>query len=327
MKILHCTWHQGCKSNIEDIIIEFGHLSETQFQVWDNYNIGHDRAEKIWNKYKDYYEQFDLIITSDTVPLSRIFLQNDHWKKKLIIWACNRADYADQGSNDCGFPDKEYYEILRNGITKSNVKIFSYTDFELEYMKKYRNISWNTETIKPIPFAKDGIVSDMFYGNIKKSNVFFIPPYHNDTILLNLKEKCNQLGIQAYGGRYNGIKDLEGVKGIIHNPYAWSTFALFENWAIGNVYFIPTKRFLFELQDGGNFFWSPPFPREFIECSEWYLPEHQELFIYFDNWNELKQLTNNTALISQKKEKILQFSASHKEKTLKQWKSAIEVWK
>ena len=33
------------------------------------YNVGHERAQNIWNKHKDYFNQFDAIITSDTAPL------------------------------------------------------------------------------------------------------------------------------------------------------------------------------------------------------------------------------------------------------------------
>ena len=66
------------------------------------YNIGHQRAETVWNRHKDYFDKFDVIVTSDTAPLSRIFLQNG-WRKPLIIWVCNRFDYCDYASLDLVF--------------------------------------------------------------------------------------------------------------------------------------------------------------------------------------------------------------------------------
>ena len=46
---------------------------------------------------------------------------------------------------------------------------------------------------------------------------------------MNLFEFCTTLGIKSYCGRYNGPDDLRDFKGVIHIPYAWSNFALFEN--------------------------------------------------------------------------------------------------
>ena len=103
-KALHLTFHKGCESELATI----SEALSIELQTWfipdlpvhflDGvahgnalYNIGHERAERIWNLHKEYFEQFDVIITSDTAPLARIFLQNG-FKKPLIIWICNRFD-------------------------------------------------------------------------------------------------------------------------------------------------------------------------------------------------------------------------------------------
>ncbi len=322
MKILHITYHNGCELNINFVAKQLGYDLTTQRADW-NYNIGHARALEIWNKHKDFYNQFDAIITSDTAPLSRIFLQNNY-SGKLIIWVCNRFDYCDVSSNDCNFPDLEYYQLFRSIPQRKNVKIFSYTKFEHEYAKKYKNVIWSPITIKPSSFVEIKEVKSEFPSHIQKDQIFFIPPYHNDTIFMNLKNKCDELGILSYNGRYNGPSDLLGIKGIIHIPYAWSNLALFENWALGNVYFIPSKEFLINLANQGDFFWSPPFPHSFIESSEWYLPEHKDLFMYFDSWSHLREIVNYPNLIQEKRNKILQFSKMHTDKTIQQWKKAIE---
>jgi hypothetical protein len=325
MKLLHITFHRGCELNLNYVAKQLGHEITTQYADC-GYNIGHVRAEDVWNKHKDYYNQFDLIITSDTAPLSRILLQNNY-TGKLIIWVCNRFDYCDQATNDCQFPDEEYYQIFRNATNKPNVKIFSYTKFEHEYAAKYRNVIWPENTIKPCSFIEQSTMESAFPSHINKKEIFLIPPYHNDTIFMNLKNKCDSLGISSYNGRYNGPSDLENIKGIIHIPYAWSNLALFENWSLGNVYLIPSKNFLLQLSLQGNFFWSPPFPHECVESSEWYLPEHKDLFIYFDNWNHLKNLISDSDLLATKRQLALQFSNIHTLNMLNKWKDAFDKWR
>lgn len=323
MKILHISYHDGCVKTLNFVAQSLGHEITTQYANW-NYNIGHDRAIEIWNKHKDYYNQFDLIITSDTAPLSRIFLQNN-FNGKLIIWCCNRFCYFDEASNDCGFPDPEYFNLIRSIKSRSNVKMLSYTKFEYEYARKYKNVDFGDEIIKPCAFIEE-CSSSAFPSDINKSETFFIPSYHNDTIFMNLKKKCDELEINSYSGRYNGPSDLKGVKGIIHIPYAWSNLALFENWSLGNVYFIPSKQFLLTLAKQNNFWWQDSYALSLIDSSEWYLPEHKDLFMYFDNWEHLKSLTNDCGLLQGKKKKVSEFSNKHSEKTLVQWKSAIEIW-
>jgi hypothetical protein len=141
---------------------------------------------------------------------------------------------------------------------------------------------------------------------------------------LDLKSICDKLNIKTYRGRYNGPLDLIGIKGIIHIPYAWSNLALFENWSIGNVYFIPSIDFLFELSKSSKFFWSPPYDKELIKSSEWYLSEHEDLFIYFNSFEELGELVNNKELIDSKKSKVLEFSKEHTKKTIKQWENLLK---
>jgi len=322
MRILHVTHHEGCKISIEYICKKLGYYLETQKADW-NYNMSKDLATFLWEKHSDYYNSFDCVITSDTSSLARIFLQNN-FSKKLIIWVCNRFDYADQSTNNCGFPDPDFYNLFKNAKSRGNVFIRSYTKFEHEYAIKYRGIEWDEDVIRPCNDIEDGLVNDFFQDGQKKSETFFITRYHNDNIFMDLKGKCDSLNIPNYRGEYNGPLDLKGVKGIIHIPYAWSNLAIFENWSMGNVYFIPSKQFLLALSESGNFFWSPPFDRSYIESSEWYLPEHSDLFVYFNSFDQLASLSKDSDLISSIRNNILNFSKKHTLKTISQWKSLIE---
>ena len=135
LKVLHLSFHSGCISDFEFVANQIG-INLTSLNVlamprqdWDEkspgasiYNIGHDRAKRIWDKKKEYFDQFDIILTSDIAPLSRIFLQNG-WDKPLIVWICNRFDYYDGATNDCGFPDNEYYNLIKNSLKNHKVKV------------------------------------------------------------------------------------------------------------------------------------------------------------------------------------------------------------
>ena len=320
VRVLHISYHQGCIKNLNYIFNKIGVYHEVQNANW-NYNIGHQRAQEIWEAHKDYYNTFDTIVVSDTCPLSRILLQNNY-KGNIIIWICNRFDYSDQSTLDCNFPDSNYYSLIKNATKQSNVKIFGYTQFENEYAKDFRNIDLGNQVIKPCAFI-DNTTESSIPQKIVREDTFFIPQYHNDTIFMNLQEKCTSLDINSYRGRYNGPNDLKGFKGIIHIPYAWSNLALFENWSIGNVYLIPSKQFLLKLANMDNFFWSPPFSTKHLDSSEWYSKEHEDNFIYFDDWYDLQQLSKNDELIKSKEKQVLEFSKALTDKTIKQWAKVI----
>jgi hypothetical protein len=47
------------------------------------YNVSHRRAQRVWALHHEFFKQFDVIVTSDTAPLSRIFLQNG-WRTENL---------------------------------------------------------------------------------------------------------------------------------------------------------------------------------------------------------------------------------------------------
>lgn len=324
MNILHISFHKGCQNDIEYICNKLGH--NLKFMEFDDgetttnakYNISHERASKCWNKYKDYFNSFDIIITSDTCPISRVFLQHNY-EKKLIIWICNRFDYYDSESLDCNFPDEEYYNLIKNAKTKKNIVIAGYTQFENYYAKNIKNIDIGDLIIKPI-----GKISKI-YDNLNKTilnnkkNLYVVPQYHNETIMMNLSEKLKELNILNYNGRYNGPLDLQEFKGVIHIPYAWSNLALFESIHLGIQYFIPSINFLCEIKKDKNFWFQPPFNVDMLNLSEWYSTDNQEIFVYFDSWEDLIYKIN----IDRDKEILINFGKNHETKYLNMWEKII----
>ena len=326
MKVLHISFHRGCQNDIEYVAkqlqfeLEFMNYTCDLSVGNDKYNITHEKAEYQWNKYKDYYNQFDVIITSDTAPISRIFLQNN-FQKKLLIWICNRFDYADGGPTE-RFPDKEYYDLIHTAKDRPNVKIIGYTAFENYYANHIKQLAIGNDIIKPI-----GKVADLYatYQSTvvdHKSSVYIIGPYHNDNIMMNLREKAESLGITVYNGRYNGPRDLAEFAGMIHIPYAWSNLALFETIQMEVPYFIPSLSFMKKLALTHNFFWSPPFVMDQLPLSEWYCDELKDVFIYFDSWDELKYKITSFDREGHKK-KLREFGDSHEVAMLQKWRTYL----
>jgi len=329
---LHLTFHKGCANEIEyigkclNLDITTWFIPNSPAMSFDPlakgnalYNIGHDRAQRIWNKHKNFFNQFDAIITSDTAPLSRIFLQNV-FKKPLIIWICNRFDYRDTASLDCKFPDIEYYTLINRASKQKNVRVICYTPFEYIYAK-HQNVTLSNFVIKSSGGYESKPFRSAIPSHIKKNDTFFIPTYCNDQVF-NVEQKCNFLGIKCYMGRYNGPDDLKEFKGIIHLPYGWSNLALFENMQNGLIYFIPTKNFINKLRSKKHYHYQNAyhfFNLNENRYSEWYCPEHKDLFVYFDSWQDLKHKIESTNYQELSK-KIILFGEKHKYKMIEKWK-------
>ncbi len=329
LKVLHISFHQGCINDYKEVAQELS-LDLTSWYVLsaelprihfdgvskgnDVYNVTHERAKRVWDKHKDYFEQFDVIVTSDTAPLSRIFLQNG-WQKPLIIWVCNRFDYCHSGGLG-----SEYYSLIKKASEQKNVKIISYTPYEHHYAAA-KGINFGTRTIKPLGCLAKELTTDFCSSippEINKTETAFIYPRLDRAKVSYIKNKCAEVGIQTYSGRYNGPGDLKGFKGIIYFPYQWSNLALFENLQQGFIHFVPSEKFILENRS---------VPIRYCTLSnfhlcEWYSNEHRDLFVYFDSWADLKYKMDTldyTAL----SEKTKRFAQQHRMTMIKRWQEVF----
>ena len=324
LKVLHITFHQGCKNDFQDVAQEL-ELDLTSWYVqslpqdfWEGYNSGneiynvsHHRAQRIWQRHKDFFNQFDVIITSDTAPLSRIFIQNN-WQKPLIIWVCNRFDYRHAMGGPDHFPDQEYYDLIEKATRMKNVYIISYTPYEYEYARR-KGIHFGRRTIKPLG-KKEGLFNGecLVPDSIEKEKTLFVFPRLSNFQMQLVLNECKHRNILAWSGVYNGPEELKQFKGVIFFPYAFSNLALFENLLRGVIHFVPTQRFLQELgfvRGGmyGNLDW----------C-EWYFDIYREYFVFFDSWQEL---AHKIALLDYQnmRKKIRAFGEIHRHNMLIEW--------
>jgi len=318
--------HRGCELEIQYVMTNPGH-EVTSMRFDDGVTTGNDiykvnsiRAQMSWDKYKDYYNSFDGIITSDTCPISRPFLQNS-WDKPLIIWVCNRFDYA-------VWNDNSFYDLIRGIPNKPNITIIGNTPIENIYSSVFRQTPIGEFVIKPT--GKNILSSSMTKTYENNSECFYIPPYHNETILMNLSEKLTSIGIENKCERFpNHISDLLVYKGVICIPYAWSTIAFFERMQLGLITFVPSINFLFTLFKTGNKWFQEPFSwvsesqaRGLLKVSEWYCDEHTDLLVYFDSWEDLVQKTKELDYV-EKTKTILDYAKKHENDQMEKWKQVL----
>lgn len=301
LKVLHISFHQGCINDFKEVGRKLN-LDLTSWYIHDSpehfedrnaggamYNITADRAQRVWHKHKDYFNQFDAIVTSDTAPLSRIFLQND-WKKPLIIWVCNRFDYADGHQDGVYFPDGEYYRLFNQATQNPLVTVIPYTAYESVYARM-KNITIQEPVIKPL--GSYGL-NELESKNVGYDERLFLYPRMESSQLAWIINQCAAHDLNVITGTYKGPDDLTKYKAVLYFPYQWSNLALFEDIQRGIIHCVPSREFIMQLYRSG----APirHFDTEGLELCEWYDAENQSLFIYFDSWQDLRNKLQNIDL-------------------------------
>lgn len=324
MRLLHITHHAGCAREIEYV----AHRLELGVETWfcdTNYNVSAGRADALWRERGAWINGFDIVLTSDTAPLARIVLQHmDEFRGGLVVWVCNRFDYADQATNDCGFPDPAWYDLFRTAAGNPRVRIASYTEFEHEYARRLRDVEIGRRCIKPTGCRLSASPESLVPPKIDAARTFFVPPYHNDTRFLDLEARCRAAGVPAWRGRYAGPDDLARFRGVVHVPYTWSTFAFFENMQTGLPQLLPSAAFLRELRrQHGNFFWSPPLVEDLLPLAEEYWSAHAGFLIYFDSWEDLATKAGDEALLSAARVRSRAYGAWHEGEMLRRWREVL----
>lgn len=330
LKVLHMTFHKGCKQDFQEVAQELDldlttwFVQDLPLNFWEGqssaneiYNVGPKRAKRVWDRHKDYFNEFDVIVTSDTVPLSTIFLRHG-WTKPLIIWICNRFDYAHGRGVEERFPDPAYYNVMRDAATKPNVRFVAYTPYEHLYARQ-KGVDTGSLTIKPLGKEEQfHEVESTVPASIDKSETVLIFPRLDANKAQRALGECKARSIKAWSGAYNGPEDLKQFKGVVFFPYAFSNLALFENLQRGIVHFVPTQNFLRQLR----FIWDPKLSGNLSAC-EWYDPMYKDVLVFFDSWDDLKHKIDTTDYAGMS-QKIRQLGAQHRQEMKEKWQALFQ---
>jgi hypothetical protein len=341
MKILHISHHIGCMRDHAFIYETFGFIYEFWKFYKGAFHISKQFANQIWQEKKEYFNTFDFIVTSDTAPLSRIFMENiPELKPKIVVWICNRFDYAMEH-------DASYYELFRNISIhhKDQFKIIPYSKFEKMWCNIH-NISEILDEITPIgmnPIELDVHIDSLqtlkdqyIYDNNSKEQYtnptdlngkIFISIYGNDNLFFHLSDILNKNNIPCFNGGYHHSSDLKYCKGLVTFPDQYSKLATYETIHNQIIVFLPTRNFLIQLHPTTNnnvryWFNSPVglLDDKLIHFCEWYRFENCR--IYFDSIDDLIFKINHLTpeIILEKKKWCSIYSKLLIEENIEKWK-------
>ena len=279
------------------------------------YDITEAFAASYFEEHKETINSFDIIVTSDTTPLSRIFLQNlKNLKGRLVVWICNRLDYD-------VYDDKKYFALIRDNIARKDSKVMyvPYTEYEKQdaYARLGFNIadsptitphglqlneSWSKESL--VHYSKHKIQNSHEItktANVSHSNEgIFVTRYQNDQLHINVPKIYSQNDVAFKSSQYGHPSELRKYSALVTFPDAMSKFLVFETIQYGIPVILPSLQWLERLNKGTYFFNADnqghkPDIKYWYE-NEWY--RYPDCRIYVENEMELvrvsKQLNEGT---------------------------------
>jgi hypothetical protein len=333
MKVLHLSHHYGCLKDHQYIAKELGLDLTSVFTHWDTvipkgcFRMTLDLANTIWENNAEYFNEFDYVITSDTAPISRIFLENfDKFDGTLIVWVCNRFDYNMEG-------DMSYYNLFRKYVDHPRVKVVPYTEFENIWMTRF-GIKTKYSTIKPIgltipdPLSEDESHIIGFDGNYEldlSGGDVLVSRYHNDNKFQNSRKICEGFGLKTGTATYRGAEELKKISDLYECflifPDAYSKFTTFELMQIGMPIILPSEELLLDLSRKPNYFFSTGIYPQTVKYCEWYNEHYENFAVYFE---EMDGIGEAVSMVRENRTVILQKMSDcaiiHKEHELNKWR-------
>ena len=300
-EVLHISHHIGCFRDQHYVLNELG-FEVTNHKFYDGqFKITKEIADTFWKDHKDQLNEFDYIVTSDTAPLSRIFLENqDEFESKLVIWVCNRFDYRMEDQT-------RFYELFSRAEQNPNIKIVPYSFFEKVWCKEKGTDIMDREHIPPcginLSSIEDSIPETAYFKEMYGESFelpdaeVYVPIYHNDNIFFKMGVYLTGKGISVYNGGFRFIDQLKKYKAFITMPDAFSKFLCFELIHAKVPVLLPSKDFFYELSKRPNYFfniWGSGganlLQKDWIDWCEWYDPNLSGCRFYFNSFEEIPDI-------------------------------------
>ena len=306
MKVFHYTMHNGCAIDIKNLLKKYDVDLKTYLpneRQHEKYIISHERATVLWKEYQKEFLTSDILIFSDTIPFSRPVLENLELipkETKILLWITNRFNYAIES-------DQSYYELLN--FVKNDPRIyFLYANkFEKVYLNNFIKLPIDRQ-FEFTPYGKRS-KKDFNIKNQKDHNgKIFVMSYQNEKEFYPLYDELTENKIDFYvknewipTEEYCGPYDIETCSAILHIPYSWGTIALWEYMAIGKTFILPSLNWLNEkYQTHPLFFQTYKSIDAISKFSQWYCEENKNLFLYFDEISQVKNIIKNKELLEEK---------------------------
>lgn len=337
MKVLHLSFHYGCVNDIQNVFEKLGH--EVTFQFLKGqvpYAIDFSRANQMWESQKEYYNTFDIVLTSDTVALSYPFLLHlAELKPHLIVLNCNRFTYAME--HDYVFMNK-LREVQNDSSYLSKVTFIPYTDFERVWCGVHQ-VFLHERAIMPVGKytqhmndAADIKASfqdlETQYKTESDDNTVFLQRYHNHHRFMDLAHMLHCNRVSCVRGSYLNIDELTKYKAVVVLPDQFSKYFTFESIQAGLVVLLPSTKFLMQLVEQGGYYFSVEgsggrLTKEYVNLCEW--TKYPEARIHFDSFDDMiaKIHSLTPELLEEKKQWCRFYADAIESEHMLQWKNVL----
>jgi len=346
MHFLHITNHPGTTRNIQNVFSYLGsevgsletekcafplHITETHSdQIWENFQSRDTPPPKT-------------LIFTDTCMFARPFLQHieDH-SMNIIVYVTNRFDWGAWHVGDHAYAT-QYAEYSRHP------RVFFLADnrYDMFYASMIHGLHFRSPDIVRLTpmisqnYSGEGETKEKEKEKEKEkimihNSKLFI--YNRGTFLHFFQHLLpfspQEYDVYGYEGypRYQDEYHISEYLGFLHLPYQTNIQSLWENLGHGILYFIPSKTFLLELIQEPWYYWeekckSPELCVKSIDLAEWYQPENEVFFVFFDSWSDLREkrdifLEENAAIYYKKKHISMQLMESN-EIAIAKWKDVL----
>lgn len=283
-KALHLTFHYGTANDVNFIFNNLGY-DVTFFSTtsWP-YCITKDLAESIWNQYQEYFQSFDIIVTSDTAALSYpLLLHIDELQPFLVIWICNRFNIA--------MENQQHFEnLFRSSVERiDKVKMIPYTEYEIIWCERF-NVKLKEGVITSLgryetPYMSEEHVMHRCFRPLDVSHMFlpqsesiFIQDYHNN---MQLYTFLHNQGVSVAFGRYMDVRELIGYKAVVAFPDAFCKIFYMEAIQHGIIVLLPSKQYLYKLLSDGEYGFTSKQYVTTLDVCEYY--KYPDCYIFFDD--------------------------------------------
>lgn len=293
MKVLHISFHSGCFKDQHNVLSTLG-FEVTNLPFYPGvYTITREVADAFWTQHKELINAHDYVLISDTSAISRVILQNiSEFKSKLVIWICNRFDYA-------MWHEPEFYELFNSFKEHPQVKITCYTFWEKIWCLKRGIDVLSAQVITPLGKALGDTIPEgaspchSWKEAEAEQKEVIVPGYRNDVLI---GEKLKTMQMSVYHGKFKNVEELSGFKAYVTQPDAMSKLFVFESIHAGIPVILPSKRRLLELCKGDYLFnltghgGGYMLTDDLAGLCEWYNPEHAAIRFYFDSEEEIPEI-------------------------------------
>jgi len=307
-------------------------------------HISEEYANILWKSYSDIAKDFTTVVITDTAMYSRAFLQNmDKHHLNVIIYVTNRFDWGFFDTHEYDRP--VYTKLLSEASRTSRVRFCADNRFDQYLCSNINNIQfYYGDIVRLTPIVREHVLPIYQKAFVYDRGT----PLH--CYINAMPDNRIEYDVFGNGGGHQPFRDIADIseyRCIFHLPYQTNVQMLWENLGYGNIYLIPSKRFITELITTIHwYYWEEKVNasenlssqnvgsshifssnanengeerlQKSIELAEWYQPELAEFFVYFDSWEDIHSKFYDTDFV-EKKRALYKYMQKNNKSQARRW--------